>query len=161
MAFQRVAIRRTQLEKIGFYSGKAFGDLEWNYRVALRGTCGLLVTPGYRVRCEGQSYFSRAEERQHLIDTSIRIREGLLNLEEVVATTRLKRLTTASLANAHFEKAHHAHRHDLPFPWRSLFRSTVSGLQWRHFSLAAKALGKRIHQIASGGGNSSNRGRAS
>jgi len=146
MAFQRVAIKRAQLQKVGFYSGKGFEDLEWYYRVALRCTCGLLVTPSYRVRCEGQSYFSRPEEKQRLIDTIIHIRKGLLNLDEVAATPLLKRLTTASLASAHFNKAYYAYQNHLAFPWRNLFDSTVNGLYWHHFSLAGKVLKNRIRQ---------------
>ena len=146
MAFQRVAIKRSQLQKVGLYSGKGFEDLEWYFRVALRCTCGLLVAPGYRVRCEGQSYFSRAEEKQRLIDTIIHIRQGLLSLDEVAATPLLKHMTTASLASAHFNKAYYAYQNNLPFPWRTLFDSTVNGLYWHHFSLAGKALKNRIRQ---------------
>jgi len=146
MAFQRVAIKRSQLQKVGLYSGKGFEDLEWYFRVALRCTCGLLVAPGYRVRCEGQSYFSRAEEKQRLIDTIIHIRQGLLSLDEVTATPLLKHMTTASLASAHFNKAYYAYQNNLPFPWRNLFDSTVNGLYWHHFSLAGKALKNRIRQ---------------
>lgn len=149
MAFQRVAIKRAQLEKVGLYSGKGFEDLEWYYRVALRCTCGLLVAPGYRVRCEGQSYFSRPEEKQRLIDTIIHIRKGLLKLDEVAATPLLKRMTTASLASAHFNKAYYAYQNKQSFPWRNLFDSTVNGLYWHHFSLAGKALKNRIHQAIS------------
>lgn len=146
MAFQRVAIKRTQLQTVGFYSGKGFEDLEWYYRVVLRCMCGLLVAPCYRVRCEGQSYFSRPEEKQRLIDTIIQIRKGLLSLDEVAATPLLKRLTTASLASAHFNKAYYAYQNNQPFPWRNLFDSTVNGVYWHHFSLAGKALKRRIHQ---------------
>lgn len=146
MAFQRVAIKRAQLQKVGFYSGKGFEDLEWYYRVALRCTCGLLVTPSYRVRCEGQSYFSRPEEKQRLIDTIIHIRKGLLSLDEVATTPLLKRLTTASLASAHFNKAYYAYQNHQDFPWRNLFDSTVNGLYWHHFSLAGKVLKNRILQ---------------
>ncbi|MFH1819214.1 MAG: glycosyltransferase family 2 protein [Pseudomonadota bacterium] len=146
MAFQRVAIKRAQLQKVGLYRGQGFEDLEWYYRVALRCTCGLLVTPCYRVRCEGQSYFSRPEEKQRLIDTIIHIRKGLLSLDEVAATPLLKRLTTASLANAHFNKAYYAYQNHQAFPWRNFFDSTVSGLYWHHFSLAGKVLKNRIRQ---------------
>lgn len=146
MTFQRVAIKRTQLQKVGLYGGQGFEDLEWYYRVALRCTCGLLVTPGYRVRCEGQSYFSRPEEKQRLIDTIIHIRKGLLSLDEVAATPLLKRLTTASLASAHFNKAYYAYQNHQAFPWRNLFDSTVNGLCWHHFSLAGKVLKNRIRQ---------------
>lgn len=146
MAFQRVAIKRAQLQKVGFYSGKGFEDLEWYYRVALRCTCGLLVTPSYRVRCEGQSYFSRPEEKQRLIDTIIHIRKGLLSLDEVATTPLLKRLTTASLASAHFNKAYYAYQNHQDFPWHNLFDSTVNGLYWHHFSLAGKVLKNRILQ---------------
>ena len=146
MAFQRVAIKRAQLQKVGLYNGQGFEDLEWYYRVALRCTCGLLVAPCYRVRCEGQSYFSRPEEKQRLIDTIIHIRKGLLSLDEVVATPLLKRLTTASLASAHFNKAYYAYQNHQAFPWRHLFDSTVDGLYWHHFSLAGKVLKNRIRQ---------------
>src|SRR3569833_1220498 len=146
MAFQRVAIKRAQLQIVGLYSGEGFEDLEWFYRVALRCVSGLLVTPCYRLRCEGQSYFSRPEEKQRLIDTINHIRKGLLSLDEVVATPLLKRLTTASLASAHFNKAYYAYQNHQAFPWRNLFDSTVNGLYWHHFSLAGKVLKNRIRQ---------------
>ena len=146
MAFQRVAIKRAQLQKVGLYSGKGFEDLEWYYRVALRCVSGLLVTPSYHVRCEGQSYFSRPEEKQRLIDTIIHIRKGLLKLDEVAATPLLKRMTIASLASAHFNKAYYAYQNGLPFPWRNLFDSTVNGLCWQHVSLAGKALKNHIRK---------------
>lgn len=147
MAFQRVAIKRVQLQKVGLYSGKGFEDLEWYYRVALRCTCGLLVTPSYRVRCEGQSYFSRPEEKQRLIDTIIRMRKGLLNLDEVAATPLLKSLTIASLASANFNKAYYAHENNQPFPWRNLLDSAANGLCWQHFSLAGKALKNQMWKM--------------
>src|SRR3569832_1223069 len=56
MAFQRVAIKRAQLQKVGFYSGKGFEDLEWYYWVAFRCLCGLFVSFCFCVCCEGQSY---------------------------------------------------------------------------------------------------------
>lgn len=146
MAFQRVAIKRSQLQKVGLYSGKGFEDLEWYYRVALRCVCGLLVTPCYRVRCEGQSYFSRPEEKQRLIDTIIHIRKGLQTLDEVANTPLLKRMTATSLASAHFNKAYYAHEHGQPFPWRNLFDSAANGLSWQHLSLAGKALKHGIRQ---------------
>ncbi|MBI3431367.1 MAG: glycosyltransferase family 2 protein [Hydrogenophilales bacterium] len=146
MAFQRVAIKRAQLQKVGLYRGEGFEDLEWYYRVALRCVSGLLVMPCYRVRCEGQSYFSRPEEKQRLIDTIIRIRKGLLSLDEVAATPLLKRMTTASLASAHFNRAYYAYQNGQPFPWRNLFDSTVDGLYWHHVSLAGKALKNHIRK---------------
>jgi len=82
---------------------------------------GLFVAPCYRVRCEGQGYFSRPEEKQRLIDTIIHIRKGLLNLDEVAATPLLKQLTTASLASAHFNKAYYAYQNRQAFPWRNFF----------------------------------------
>lgn len=148
MAFQRVAIKRAQLRKVGLYSGKGFEDLEWYYRVALRCVSGLLVTPCYRVRCEGQSYFSRPETKQRLIDTIIHIRKGLLGLDEVAATPLLKRMTAASLASANFNKAYYAHENGQPFPWRNLFDSAANGLHWHHVSLAGKALKNHIRKAA-------------
>lgn len=146
MAFQRVAIKRAQLQKVGFYSGKGFEDLEWYYRVALRCTCGLLVTPSYRVRCEGQSYFSRPEEKQRLIDTIIHIRKGLLNLDEVAATPLLKRLTTASLANAHFNKAYYAYQNHQAFPWRNFSTQQSAGCTGTTSAWQGKVLKNRIRQ---------------
>ncbi len=147
MAFQRVAIKRAQLQKVGLYSGKGFEDLEWYYRVALRCSCGLLQTPLYRVRCEGQSYFSRPEEKQRLIDTIIHMRKGLLNLDEVATTPALRKSTVAALASAHFNKAYYANENNQPFPWRSLFDSAANGLCWQHFSLAGKALKNKIRTM--------------
>lgn len=147
MAFQRVAIKRAQLQKVGLYSGKGFEDLEWYYRVALRCSCGLLRTPLYRVRCEGQSYFSRPEEKQRLIDTIIHMRKGLLNLDEVATTPALRDLTVAALASANFNKAYYANENNQPFPWRNLFDSAAHGLCWQHFSLAGKALKNQMRNV--------------
>ena len=144
MAFQRVAIKRTQLLRVGPFRGEGFEDLEWYYRVALRCACGLLVKPCYRVRCEGQSYFSHPEAKQRLIDAIIRIRAGLLSLEEVIASPVLKRMVVASLARANFNKAYFAHKSGQPFPWRNLLDSATHGVYWNHISLAGKALKNRI-----------------
>src|SRR3569623_144197 len=88
---------------------------------------GLFVAPCYRVRCEGQGYFSRPEEKQRLIDTIIHIRKGLLNLDEVAATPLLKQLTTASLASAHFNKAYYAYQNRQAIPWRNFFDYQSAG----------------------------------
>lgn len=146
MAFQRVAIRRTQLQKTGGYDGEGFDDLEWYYRVALRSACGLLVQACYRVRCEGQSFFSRTDGRRRLIDAVVRICSRLLGLEEVAASPALKRKVAAALAGAHFNKAWFAYENRLPFPWRSFAASTARGISWPHLSLGGKALMRQLRQ---------------
>lgn len=149
IAFQRVAIKKALLNKVGLFSGKGFEDLEWYYRVALRCQSAFLTEPCHQLRCEGQSYFSRIEARKRLMDTIIRIREGLLGLAEVSAQPLLHRKVAASLAVANFNKAYFAHESGQTFPWRNFFKSCAKGISWRHFSLASKALKSRTQSMLS------------
>lgn len=144
IAFQRLAIKRNALERVGMFIGKGFEDLEWYYRVAIRCQCAFLVEPCHLLRCEGQSYFSRVEAKKRLMDTIILIRERLMRLEEVSARPPLRRKVSVSLAKAHFNKAYFSLDHGQPFPWRNFFSSCASGVSWRHISLAGKAIKKRI-----------------
>src|SRR5262249_3772947 len=91
MAFQRVAIRRSALPKVGRYAGSGFEDIEFYLRVALRCRCALLADPVYRPRCSGQSFFTRSESKKRLADASVRIRQSLLALPEVSQRTDLRR----------------------------------------------------------------------
>lgn len=146
IAFQRVAIKRNVLKRVGPFSGNGFEDLEWYYRVAIRCQCAFLVEQCHLLRCEGQSYFSRIEARKRLMDTIIRIREGLLSLEEVSAKPLLRRKVIASLAKANFNKAYFAYESGQIFPWRNFFNSCANGISWRHFSLAGRVLKSRAQK---------------
>ena len=135
LAFQRVAIRRSALSKTGLYAGNSFGDLEWNFRVALRCRCALLLQPLYRVRCEGQSFFTRNDARQRLNEELMRIYAQLAALPEVRAHPALGRRLRGKLAEAHFDKAYLALTAGQRMPWGHYWRSLAAGLAWRHVSL--------------------------
>ena len=147
IAFQRVAIKRFALQKVGPFKGNGFDDLEWYYRVAIRCRCAFLAEPYHLLRCEGQSYFSRNEAKKRLMDSIIRIREGLMRLDEVSVNPVLRRKVAASLAKANFNKAYSEHQSGHPFPWRNFFRSFSNGLSWGHFSLAGKVLKSRVKDV--------------
>jgi glycosyltransferase involved in cell wall biosynthesis len=140
LAFQRVAIRRSTLERTGLYQLGPFGDLEWNYRLALRCHCALLSTPLYRVRCDGQSFFTRGDAHAKLLNAAIRIRLQLMALPEVAARPPLATKVGQALARARFDKAYFAYSTHGLFPWRDFFLSMRHGPGWRHASLLAKVL---------------------
>lgn len=144
IAFQRLAIKRSAIEKVGPFSGKGFEDLEWYYRVAIRCRCAFLVTQCHLLRCEGQSYFSRIEAKRRLMDTVIHIRRSLLRLEEVSSKPLLKRKVAASLAQANFNLAYFARENRRKFPWRNFLDSCSHGLRWRHLSLVGGLLIDRV-----------------
>jgi glycosyltransferase involved in cell wall biosynthesis len=146
MAFQRVAIRRSALLKVGRYAGSGFEDIEFYLRIALRCRCTLLADPVYRPRCAGQSYFTRSESRNRLADASIRIRQGLLALPEVSQRADLRRSVRRSLADAHFERAYLAYQAGHRFPWKDFVASCATGVAWRQISV----LGKLLARAASG-----------
>jgi len=89
LAFQRLAVRKSVLQRVGLYQSGPFGDLEWNYRMALRCRCSLLLDPLYKVRCEGQNYFTRGDAQEKLVDAAIRIRLQLVELPEMDTQPRL------------------------------------------------------------------------
>lgn len=138
LAFQRVAIRRSALQRVGMYQPGPFGDLEWNYRLALRCRCSLLLTPLYRVRCDGQSFFTRGEAQGKLLDAAIRIRLQLAALPEVTTQPRLASGVRRALAKSRFDKAYFSHTTGKRFAWREFFLSARGNLGWRHASLLAK-----------------------
>ena len=140
LAFQRVAIRRSALQRVGLYQPGPFGDLEWNFRLALRCRCSLLLTPLYRVRCDGQSFFTRSEAQEKLLDAAIRIRLQLTALPEVTEQPRLASRVRRALARSHFDKAYFSHRAGNRFAWQEFFLSLRGNLGWRHVSLLAKVL---------------------
>jgi glycosyltransferase involved in cell wall biosynthesis len=144
MAFQRVAIRRSALSRVGRYAGRGFEDIEFYFRVALRCSCALLADAVYRPRCAGQSYFTRSEAKAGLIEASIRIREGLLKLPEVSASPDLRRRVRRTLANARFEKAYFAYETGQAFPWRDYFASCATGIAWPHLSILVKNLARLV-----------------
>jgi glycosyltransferase involved in cell wall biosynthesis len=147
MAFQRVAIRRTELTKVGSYKGRGFDDIEFYYRVALRCRCALLVDPVYRPRCGGQSYFSQNDARQSLIDASIRIRKGLLKLPEVTGSIRRKRRVRRALADARFNRVYFSYVEGRRFLWRDYFASCAAGITWPHISLLTKFLAGNVFHV--------------
>jgi hypothetical protein len=98
-ASQSGSLRRERIRRFEFY-----------FRVALRCRCALLAAHVYRPRCSGQSLFARTESRARLLDASVRIRAGLLDLPEVSKRADLRRSVRRSLADAHFERAYFAHQ---------------------------------------------------
>lgn len=140
LAFQRVALRRSVLQRTGLYQPGPFNDLEWPLRLALRCRCALLLTPLYRVRCDGQSYFTRGEAKEKLMDAIISIRCHLYDLPDVATQPRLARKVRKSLAQARFDKSFYAHATHQRFPWLVFFQSFYGGFSWRHVSLMLKAI---------------------
>lgn len=138
LAFQRVAIRRSALRRVGLYQPGPFGDLEWNFRLALRCRCSLLLTPLYRVRCDGQSFFTRGDAHEKLLDAAIRIRLQLAALPEVMTQPQLASSVRHALARSRFDKAYFSHTTGKQFPWREFFLSARDNFGWRHISLLAK-----------------------
>jgi glycosyltransferase involved in cell wall biosynthesis len=139
MAFQRPVIKKsTLLSKVGAYTGEGFGDMEMYYRVALRCRSAVLLDPVYRVRCEGQSHFSRIDAQAAMLDAVIKIRRDLLLLPEIANDNSLARHVRDSLSTAYFERAYLAHMRGAPFPWGDFGRSIRGGLGWRHLSLLCK-----------------------
>lgn len=135
LAFQRVALRRSALGRTGLYQAGDFGDLEWNFRLALRCHCALLLRPLYRVRCDGQSFFTRGEARSRLNEALIRIYGQLGELPEVLTQPRLQRALRGALAKTHFEKAYLALESRQSLPWKSFVFSMRPRPAWRHVSL--------------------------
>jgi len=149
MAFQRVAIRRSALSRVGPYMGRGFEDIEFYFRVALRCACALLADPVYRPRCAGQSFFTRIDAKADLIDSAIRVREGLLRLPEVSGSRDLQQCVRRTLADARFEKTYFAYETGKPFPWRDYLGSCATGITWPHVSILMKQVirsvsGKKI-----------------
>ena len=140
LAFQRVAIRRSALQRVGLYQPGPFGDLEWNFRLALRCRCSLLLTPLYRVRCDGQSFFTRSEAQEKLLDAAIRIRLQLTALPEMATQPRLASRAKRALARSRFDKAYFSHTTGNHFAWREFLLSARGNFGWRHLSLLAKVL---------------------
>ena len=144
LAFQRVAIRREALGRVGTYREGRFDNLDWNYRVALRCRSALLTTPLYRVRCEGQSFFTNARAEGRRAEAVIRVHEYLATLPEVEGSGRLLTAVRSALGAARFDKAYLAYTAQAPFPWLEFFRSTSSGVGWRHLSLLGKTSLRRF-----------------
>jgi len=144
MAFQRVAIRRSALSRVGPYMGRGFEDIEFYFRVALRCACALLADPVYRPRCAGQSFFTRIDAKADLIESSIRVREGLLKLPEVSGSRDLQRCVRRSLAEARFEKTYFAYEAGKSFPWRDYLASCATGITWPHISILLKHLTRSV-----------------
>jgi glycosyltransferase involved in cell wall biosynthesis len=147
MAFQRVAIRRSALSRVGPYTGRGFEDIEFYFRVALRCSCALLADAVYRPRCAGQSYFTRTDAKARLIDASIRIREGLLELPEVSVSRNRQRSVRRTLAGARFDRAYHAYRTGNAFPWPDYWASCATGVAWAHVSILIKALASSVSRF--------------
>lgn len=135
LAFQRVAIRRTAIQRIGLYQPGPFGDLEWNFRLALRCHCALILEPLYQVRCEGQSFFTRKDAEGKLAEAGVRINLQLDALPEVRAQPRLRAKVSRSLSRARFDKAYSSFKLGQSFPWGEFLRSAIAGFGWRHLSL--------------------------
>jgi len=135
------------LSGIGGYAGEQFGDLEWNYRAALRCQCAVLLEKVYLVRCEGQSYFSNADAKSRMLDAVIKIRQSLLSLPEVEADAALSHAVQSALSTAYFERSYFAYQCGIPFPWGDFVRSLGCGVGWRHMSLLAKVPKRFIVQL--------------
>ena len=144
LALQRVAIRKALLQRVGPLQPGPFGDMEWNFRVALRCHCWLLRDPLYRVRCSGQSFFSRNDAKARLADAVIRVHLQLAALPEVSAQPQLASKVKHALARSRFEKAYLAHTEQRQFPWRDFVLSVKSAPAWRHASLLARACLSRL-----------------
>jgi hypothetical protein len=140
LAFQRAAIRRPALQRVGLYQPGSFGDIEWYFRLALRCRCSLLLTPLYRQRCDGQSFFTRSEAQEKLLDAAIRIRLQLAALPEVTEQPRLADKVRRALAKSRFDKAYFSHRAGNRFAWQEFLLSLRGNFGWRHVSLLAKVL---------------------
>lgn len=140
IAFQRMAIRKAALARVGNFMGRGFEDIEFYYRIALRCRCGLLMDAVSRLRCGDQGYFSNEGARAILMDTSIRIREGLLLLPEVSNSRDTKQHVRRSLATAHFNRAYLSYVTGKKFTWRHYFSSLSMGVTWPHLSLLLKVL---------------------
>lgn len=143
IAFQRVAIRKAALAKVGNFMGRGFEDIEFYYRIALRCRCGLLIDAITRLRCGNQGYFSREDARATLMDTSIRIREGLLLLPEVSNSRDMRQHVRRALATSHFNRAYLSYVTGKKFTWRDYFASLSMGVTWPHLSLLLKVLWRR------------------
>lgn len=140
LAFQRVAIRRSVLRRVGLYHPGPFGDLEWNYRLALRCRCVLLLDPLYKVRCEGQSFFTRGDAQEKLLNATIRIRQQLAELPEMKTQPRLVFKVRIALARSRFNKAYFSYKMGRVFPWREFFLSARVDFGWSHISLLSKVM---------------------
>lgn len=143
MAFQRVAIRKTALARVGHFMGRGFEDIEFYYRIALRCRCGLLIDAISRLRCGGQGYFSREDARASLMDASIRIREGLLLLPDVSNNREKRQHVRRALATTQFNRAYLSYVTGKTFTWRDYFASLSMGVTWPHLSMLLKVLWRR------------------
>ena len=144
MAFQRVAIRRSALSRVGHYIGRGFEDIEFYFRVALRCTCALLADAVYRPRC-ARTELLHADRRQggpdRLLDScSRRSAEASGGFCEA----RLQRCVRRTLADAHFEKTYFAYETGKPFPWRDYFASCATGITWPHVSILLKNVARSL-----------------
>lgn len=147
LAFQRVAVRSSALDRVGLYQPGPFGDLEWNYRLALRCRCSLMLNPLYKVRCEGQSFFTRGDAQGKLLDATIRIRQQLAKLPEMITQPRLASRVRIALARSRFDKAYFAYKSGRNFPWGAFFLSVRGYFGWRHLSLFVKVLFSNRRQL--------------
>ena len=146
MAFQRPVIRRSLLlSRVGRYEGQKFGDLEWNYRAALRCHCAILLDRVSLFRCEGQSYFSNVDAKSRMIDAVIDSTVAAVASGGASRSRSLQRRARA-LSTAYFERSYFAYRSGIRFPWRDFARSLSSGISWRHVSLLAR-MPKRLIQL--------------
>jgi glycosyltransferase involved in cell wall biosynthesis len=140
LAFQRVAVRREVLDRVGPQLLGPFGDLEWGLRFALRCRCALLTAPLYRVRCEGQSLFSRGDAQLRLASALVRINGELAALPEVQGHPARRARVRRELAKSRFDKAYLTYMSGQAFAWSDYLRSAAGHFGWRHFSLLARVL---------------------
>ena len=143
LAFQRVAVRREVLERVGPQLLGPFGDLEWGLRFALRCRCALLAAPLYRVRCEGQSLFSRGDAQLRLASALVRINGVLAELPEVQGDPARRARVRRELAKSRFDRAYLTYMSGQAFPWADYLRSAAGHFGWRHLSLLARVVTSR------------------
>ncbi len=143
LAFQRVAVRREVLERVGPQLLGPFGDLEWGLRFALRCRCALLVAPVYRVRCEGQSLFSRGDAQLRLASALVRINGVLAELPEVQGDPTRRARVRRELAKSRFDRAYLTYMSGQNFAWADYLRSAAGHFGWRHLSLLARVVALR------------------
>jgi glycosyltransferase involved in cell wall biosynthesis len=74
MAFQRVVVRRSALERIGPHrAGCLMWDCDWALRAVLVARCALLDEALYRQRADGQAYYSRPGREQAQLESALEI----------------------------------------------------------------------------------------
>jgi len=130
-------INNQEVEKL-FTMKNCLAALEDGYDDLLKGDAV------YRPRCAGQSFFSRTDAKGRLLDSSIRVRDGLLKQPEVLASPKLRRVVRRSLADARFERAYFAYQMGGKFRWKDYLASCAMGVAWRHVSLLAKVLARSV-----------------